>query len=75
MKAYLILADGTVFEGASIGAAGEVIGEAVFTTAMVGYMETLTDPSYYGQIVAHTFPLIGQLRRDSRRCRKRPAGA
>ena len=59
MKAYLILADGTVFEGASIGAAGEVIGEAVFTTAMVGYMETLTDPSYYGQIVAHTFPLIG----------------
>lgn len=59
MKAYLILADGTVWEGSSIGAVGETIGEAVFTTAMVGYMETLTDPSYYGQIVAHTFPLIG----------------
>ena len=59
MKAYLILADGTVYEGSSIGAEGETIGEAVFTTAMVGYMETLTDPSYYGQIVAQTFPLIG----------------
>lgn len=59
MKAYLILADGTVFEGISVGAAGETVGEAVFTTAMAGYMETITDPSYYGQIVAQTFPLIG----------------
>ncbi len=59
MKAYLILENGTVFEGASIGAQGESIGEVVFTTAMVGYMETITDPSYYGQIVTQTFPLIG----------------
>lgn len=59
MKAYLILADGAVFEGYSIGAAGETVGEAVFTTAMVGYMETITDPSYYGQLVTQTFPLIG----------------
>lgn len=59
MKAYLILADGTVFEGVSAGAPGETVGEAVFTTAMVGYMETITDPSYYGQLVTQTFPLIG----------------
>ncbi|MCI8595838.1 MAG: carbamoyl phosphate synthase small subunit [Clostridia bacterium] len=59
MKRYLILSDGSVFEGEAIGADGETVGEVVFTTAMVGYMETLTDPSYYGQIVAHTFPLIG----------------
>ena len=58
-KAYLILADGTVFEGKSFGAEGTVIGETVFTTAMVGYQETLTDPSYCGQIVTQTFPLIG----------------
>ena len=59
MKRYLILSDGSVFEGEAIGADGETVGEVVFTTAMVGYMETLTDPSYYGQIVTHTFPLIG----------------
>ena len=58
-KAYLILADGTVFEGTSIGAQGETIGETVFTTGMTGYIETLTDPSYFGQIVTQTFPLIG----------------
>ena len=58
-RAYLILADGTVFEGKSFGAEGSVIGEIVFTTAMVGYQETLTDPSYCGQIVTQTFPLIG----------------
>lgn len=58
-KAYLILADGTVFEGKSFGKEGTVIGETVFTTAMVGYQETLTDPSYCGQIVTQTFPLIG----------------
>lgn len=57
--AFLILADGTVFEGKSIGAKGSVIGETVFTTGMTGYPETLTDPSYYGQIVTQTFPLIG----------------
>lgn len=58
-KAFLILADGTVFEGRSFGAAGTVIGEIVFTTAMTGYEETLTDPSYCGQLVTQTFPLIG----------------
>ena len=57
--AYLILADGSVFEGKSIGASGMTIGETVFTTGMTGYLETLTDPSYYGQIVTQTFPLIG----------------
>lgn len=58
-KAFLILADGTVFEGKSFGAAGTVMGEIVFTTAMTGYEETLTDPSYCGQLVTQTFPLIG----------------
>ena len=58
-KAFLILADGTVFEGKSIGAQGKTIGERVFTTGMTGYLETLTDPSYFGQIVTQTFPLIG----------------
>ena len=58
-KAFLILADGTVFEGKSIGARGKTIGETVFTTGMTGYLETLTDPSYFGQIVTQTFPLIG----------------
>ncbi len=57
--AYLILADGTVFKGKSIGMTGTTIGETVFTTGMTGYLETLTDPSYYGQIVTQTFPLIG----------------
>ena len=58
-KAYLVLSDGRVFEGQRIGAAGSSIGELVFTTGMVGYLETLTDPSYAGQIVMQTFPLIG----------------
>ena len=58
-KATLILADGTEFEGRAFGADGSVVGEIVFTTAMVGYQETLTDPSYCGQIVTQTFPLIG----------------
>lgn len=58
-KAFLILADGSVFEGKSIGAEGKSVGETVFTTGMTGYLETLTDPSYYGQIVTQTFPLIG----------------
>ena len=59
MKARLILADGTIFEGSAIGAQGRTIGETVFTTGMTGYIETLTDPSYYGQIVTQTFPLVG----------------
>ncbi|HIR04132.1 MAG: carbamoyl phosphate synthase small subunit [Acutalibacteraceae bacterium] len=57
--AYLILENGKVFEGKSFGAEKEVTGELVFTTAMTGYLETLTDPSYYGQVVMQTFPLIG----------------
>ena len=58
-KAYLILSNGAVFEGYKIGADTECVGEVVFTTGMVGYLETLTDPSYAGQIVVQTFPLIG----------------
>ena len=58
-KAYLILDGGQVFEGYRFGAEGDALGELVFTTGMVGYIETLTDPSYYGQIVLQTFPLIG----------------
>ena len=58
-KAYLILENGTVFEGESFGAEKETTGELVFTTAMTGYLETLTDPSYFGQVVLQTFPLIG----------------
>lgn len=59
MKAFLILEDGTVFEGTSIGANKEVISEIVFNTSMTGYLEVLTDPSYAGQTVAMTYPLIG----------------
>ncbi len=59
MKAFLILEDGTVFTGQSIGAAREVISEIVFNTSMTGYLEVLTDPSYSGQAVVMTYPLIG----------------
>jgi len=59
MKAYLVLQNGTVMEGISFGAQGDVTGEVVFATGMTGYLETLTDQSYYGQIVLQTFPLIG----------------
>ncbi|MBQ7718671.1 MAG: glutamine-hydrolyzing carbamoyl-phosphate synthase small subunit [Clostridia bacterium] len=58
-KIYLILENGTVFEGLSAGARKEAVGELVFTTAMTGYPETVTDPSYFGQIVIQTFPTIG----------------
>lgn len=58
-RIYLTLENGVVFQGKSFGACREVTGEVVFTTAMTGYLETLTDPSYYGQMVVHTFPLIG----------------
>ena len=58
-KAYLVLEDGTVFEGYSFGAQKDTIGELVFTTGMCGYIETLTDESYFGQIVLQTFPMIG----------------
>ena len=58
-RAYLILSDGSVFEGTRIGAACDHMGELVFTTGMCSYLETLTDPSYAGQIVVQTFPMIG----------------
>ena len=59
MKSFLILEDGTVFEGIHIGAQKEVISEIVFNTSMAGYLEVLTDPSYAGQAVCMTYPLIG----------------
>ena len=59
MKAFLILEDGTVFRGQSIGSTREVISEIVFNTSMTGYLEVLTDPSYAGQAVVMTYPLIG----------------
>ena len=59
MRAFLILEDGTVFEGTHIGACTEIISEIVFNTSMAGYLEVLTDPSYAGQAVCMTYPLIG----------------
>lgn len=59
MKAFLILEDGTVFEGTSIGSTKDMISEIVFNTSMTGYLEVLTDPSYAGQAVVMTYPLIG----------------
>ena len=59
MRAFLILEDGTVFTGESIGSTREVISEIVFNTSMTGYLEVLTDPSYAGQAVVMTYPLIG----------------
>lgn len=59
MKAFLILADGHIFEGKSIGSRKEIISELVFNTSMTGYLEVLTDPSYAGQAVCMTYPLIG----------------
>ena len=58
-QALLALADGTVFRGISIGATGHTVGEVVFNTAMTGYQEILTDPSYCRQIVTLTYPHIG----------------
>lgn len=59
MKAFLILEDGTVFTGTSIGSTRDMISEIVFNTSMTGYLEVLTDPSYAGQAVVMTYPLIG----------------
>ena len=59
MKRYLVLENGEVFAGLALGAPCDTFGELVFTTGMNGYIETLTDPSYCGQIVLQTFPLIG----------------
>ena len=72
MKAFLILEDGTVFTGTSIGSKREVISEIVFNTSMTGYLEVLTDPSYAGQAVVMTYPLIGNygICRDDMESRK-----
>ncbi len=59
MKAFLILEDGHVFTGTSIGSTRDMISEIVFNTSMTGYLEVLTDPSYAGQAVVMTYPLIG----------------
>src|SRR6266702_5212954 len=59
--ALLVLADGTVLEGFGLGAAGHAVGEVCFNTAMTGYQEILTDPSYAGQIITFTFPHIGNV--------------
>ncbi len=58
-NSFIVLENGQIFTGKPFGAEGEALGEIVFTTGMTGYLETLTDPSYYGQIVVQTFPLIG----------------
>src|SRR3954462_10131471 len=59
--ALLVLADGTVLEGFGVGASGQASGEVCFNTAMTGYQEILTDPSYAGQIITFTFPHIGNV--------------
>ena len=59
MKAYLILEDGSVYEGVNVGACREAVSEIVFNTSMTGYLEVMTDPSYAGQAVVMTYPLIG----------------
>ena len=77
MKAFLILEDGTVFEGTHIGADKEVISEIVFNTSMAGYLEVLTDPSYAGQAVCMTYPLIGNYgicKDDMESCKPWPDG-
>ncbi|MEE0930567.1 MAG: carbamoyl phosphate synthase small subunit [Acutalibacteraceae bacterium] len=58
-RSFLILENGKVFEGKGFGAEHDAVGELVFTTAMTGYLETITDPSYFGQVIVQTFPLIG----------------
>ena len=57
--AYLLLEDGSRFDGFSAGASGPVTGEVVFNTSMTGYQEALTDPSYAGQIITYTYPMVG----------------
>lgn len=59
MQARLLLEDGTVFTGKAFGSTADSLGEVVFNTGMTGYQEVLSDPSYYGQIVTMTYPLIG----------------
>src|SRR5690606_22349781 len=64
--AILVLADGSVFRGRSLGAMGRADGEVVFNTSMMGYEEMLTDPSYAGQLLTLTYPLIGNYGIDER---------
>jgi len=66
--ALLALADGTVFRGRAFGAIGEAAGELVFNTSMMGYQEILTDPSYEGQLVAMTYPEIGNVGKGGLTC-------
>src|SRR3954451_16023071 len=80
MRAILALEDGRIFEGESFGATGTRVGEVCFNTSMTGYQEVLTDPSYRGQIVAMTYPLIGNygtnaLDQESREPHLRERGA
>ena len=75
MSAALILEDGTVFGGESVGADGFAFGEAVFTTSMTGYQEVATDPSFEGQIVCFTAPMVGNYGVDERRSESRRAHA
>ena len=65
-EALLVLADGSVFRGESVGAPGHADGEVVFNTSMTGYQEMLTDPSYAGQLLVLTYPLIGNYGMDDR---------
>ena len=58
-QAWLLLQDGTLLSGESFGASGSAVGEVVFSTAMTGYQEALTDPNYRGQILIQTFPMMG----------------
>lgn len=69
MKGYLVLENGSIYEGERIGADKDVISEIVFNTSMTGYLEIFTDPSYAGQGVVMTYPLIRKLWINKRRCR------
>src|SRR3984893_9484773 len=71
VPAKLALEDGTVYTGRAFGARGEKFGEVVFNTSMTGYQEVLTDPSYKGQIVTMTYPLIGNYGVNSEDCESR----
>ena len=64
---YLLLEDGSVFRGRSVGAPGEAFGEAVFTTGMTGYQETVTDPSFEDQLITFTTTMVGNYGVDERR--------
>ena len=72
---YLLLEDGTTFRGRSVAAAGAAFGEAVFTTGMTGYQETVTDPSYAQQLVCFTAPMVGNYGVAGQPCESGPAHA